>query len=104
MNLTGITEVNEVYLKHFYDSLLASLMFKDIHKCESLCDVGSGAGFPALPVKIVYPHLKMDLVDSLGKRVNFLNHVIAEQSFKISRLIIHVLKNMQINIVNRLIL
>ena len=78
MNLTGITEVNEVYLKHFYDSLLAFLMFKDIHKCESLCDVGSGAGFPALPVKIVYPHLKMDLVDSLGKRVNFLNHVIAE--------------------------
>ena len=78
MNLTGITEVNEVYLKHFYDSLLVFLMFKDIHKCESLCDVGSGAGFPALPVKIVYPHLKMDLVDSLGKRVNFLNHVIAE--------------------------
>lgn len=78
MNLTGITEENEVYLKHFYDSLLAFLMFSDIHNCQTLCDVGSGAGFPALPVKIVYPHLKMDLVDSLGKRVNFLNHVIAE--------------------------
>ena len=74
MNLTGITEVNEVYLKHFYDSLLGFLMFEDIHNCKTLCDVGSGAGFPALPVKIVFPHLKMDLVDSLGKRVNFLNH------------------------------
>ena len=78
MNLTGITEINEVYLKHFYDSLIGFLMFKDIHSCKTLCDVGSGAGFPALPVKIVFPHLKMDLVDSLGKRVNFLNHVIAE--------------------------
>ena len=78
MNLTGITEVNEVYLKHFYDSLLGFLMFEDIHNCKTLCDVGSGAGFPALPVKIVFPHLKMDLVDSLGKRVNFLNHVITE--------------------------
>lgn len=78
MNLTGITEINEVYLKHFYDSLIGFLMFKDIHNCKTLCDVGSGAGFPALPVKIVFPHLKMDLVDSLGKRVNFLNHVISE--------------------------
>ena len=78
MNLTGITEVNDVYLKHFYDSLLGFLMFEDIHNCKTLCDVGSGAGFPALPVKIVFPHLKMDLVDSLGKRVNFLNHVISE--------------------------
>lgn len=78
MNLTGITEQNEVYLKHFYDSLLGFLMFEDIHNCQTLCDVGSGAGFPALPVKIVYPHLRMDLVDSLGKRVNFLNHVIDE--------------------------
>ena len=78
MNLTGITEENEVYLKHFYDSLLGFLMFEDINNCHSLCDIGSGAGFPAIPVKIVYPHLKMDLVDSLGKRVNFLNHVIEE--------------------------
>ena len=82
MNLTGITEINEVYLKHFYDSLIGFLMFKDIHSCQTLCDVGSGAGFPALPVKIVFPHLKMDLVDSLGKRVNFLNHVIAETKLK----------------------
>ena len=41
MNLTGITEVNEVYLKHFYDSLLGFLMFEDIHNCKTLCDVGS---------------------------------------------------------------
>lgn len=78
MNLTGITEQNEVYLKHFYDSLLGFLTFEEIYNCKTLCDVGSGAGFPALPVKIVFPHLKMDLVDSLGKRVNFLNHVIDE--------------------------
>lgn len=82
MNLTGITEVNEVYLKHFYDSLIGFLMFEEIGNCKTLCDVGSGAGFPALPVKIVFPHLKMDLVDSLGKRVNFLNHVINETKLK----------------------
>lgn len=82
MNLTGITEVNEVYLKHFYDSLIGFLMFEEIGNCKKLCDVGSGAGFPALPVKIVFPHLKMDLVDSLGKRVNFLNHVINETKLK----------------------
>ena len=82
MNLTGITEVNEVYLKNFYDSLIGFLMFEEIGNCRTLCDVGSGAGFPALPVKIVFPHLKMDLVDSLGKRVNFLNHVINETKLK----------------------
>ncbi len=82
MNLTGITEVNEVYLKHFYDSLIGFFMFEEIGNCRTLCDVGSGAGFPALPVKIVFPHLKMDLVDSLGKRVNFLNHVINETKLK----------------------
>ena len=82
MNLTGITEVNEVYLKHFYDSLIGFLMFEEIGNCRTLCDVGSGAGFQALPVKIVFPHLKMDLVDSLGKRVNFLNHVINETKLK----------------------
>ena len=78
MNLTGITEINEVYLKHFYDSIIGFLMFEAIKECKTLCDVGSGAGFPAIPLKIVFPHLRMDLVDSLGKRVNFLNHVIAE--------------------------
>ncbi len=78
MNLTGITEINEVYLKHFYDSVIGFLMFEDIHNCRTMADVGSGAGFPALPVKIVFPHLEMALVDSLGKRVNFLNHVIKE--------------------------
>ena len=78
MNLTGITEINEVYLKHFYDSVIGFLMFEDIKNCKSMADVGSGAGFPALPVKIVFPHLEMALVDSLGKRVNFLNHVIKE--------------------------
>lgn len=82
MNLTGITEINDVYLKHFYDSVIGFLMFDELKSCETLCDVGSGAGFPALPVKIVFPHLKMDLVDSLGKRVNFLNHVISEIGLK----------------------
>jgi len=82
MNLTGITEKNEVYLKHFYDSLLGFLMFEKLNKCQSLCDVGSGAGFPAIPIKIIFPHLKIDLVDSLGKRVKFLNYVINETDLK----------------------
>ena len=75
MNLTGITEKNEVYLKHFYDSLTISKIV-DLTKEETLCDIGTGAGFPGLVLKIVYPNLKVTLVDSLNKRINFLNEVI----------------------------
>jgi len=77
MNLTGITKKEEVYLKHFYDSLTIAKII-DLNKENSLCDLGSGAGFPGIVIKIFYPNLKVVLVDSLNKRINFLNHVIRE--------------------------
>lgn len=71
MNLTAITEEQEVYLKHFYDSL--SLAFAvDFEPQKALCDVGSGAGFPSIPLKIAYPDLAVTIVDSLNKRITFL--------------------------------
>ena len=77
MNLTGITEKKEVYLKHFYDSLTIAKII-DLTKEETLCDIGTGAGFPGIVLKIFYPNLKITLVDSLNKRINFLNEVIKE--------------------------
>ena len=77
MNLTGITEKEEVYLKHFYDSLTISKMI-DLNSEISLCDLGSGAGFPGIVLKIFYPNLNIVLIDSLNKRINFLNKVIDE--------------------------
>ena len=74
MNLTAITEKAEVYLKHFYDSITASFYF-DFSKPFHLCDVGAGAGFPSIPLKIVYPHIEVTIVDSLNKRISFLNHL-----------------------------
>lgn len=74
MNLTAITKEEDVYLKHFYDSLTPSFDFKFDH--QSLCDIGAGAGFPSIPLKIVYPDLKITIVDSLSKRITFLNHLI----------------------------
>jgi len=75
MNLTGITEKKQVYLKHFYDSLTITKVI-DPTKEETLCDIGTGAGFPGLVLKIVFPNLKVTLVDSLNKRVEFLKIVI----------------------------
>lgn len=75
INLTAITEKNQVYLKHFYDSLTI-IKALDLNEENTLCDVGTGAGFPGLVLKIVYPHIQVTLVDSLNKRVNFLNEVI----------------------------
>lgn len=75
INLTRITEEKEVYLKHFYDSLTISKVI-DLSTKETLCDVGTGAGFPGIVLKIVYPNLKITLVDSLLKRVNYLNSII----------------------------
>ena len=75
MNLTGITEKEDVYLKHFYDSLTISKII-DLNNEETLCDVGTGAGFPGIVLKIFYPNLRITLVDSLNKRINFLNDVI----------------------------
>lgn len=75
INLTGITEHDSVYLKHFYDSITLSRII-DLHDEISLCDIGTGAGFPGIVLKIVFPNLKVTLIDSLNKRINFLNTVI----------------------------
>ncbi len=75
MNLTTIVDKNEVYLKHFYDSLTI-LMDLKVKKSLNLCDVGAGAGFPSVPLKIVRPDLKITIVDSLGKRVSFLRDLV----------------------------
>lgn len=75
MNLTGITDYEEVNEKHFVDSL-SIVKAIDIHKTGGLIDIGTGAGFPGIPLKIAFPHLEVVLLDSLNKRVNFLNEVI----------------------------
>lgn len=77
MNLTAITNKEDVYLKHFFDSLTL-LRNPHIHSATTLCDVGAGAGFPSIPLKIVCPNLEVTIVDSLNKRITFLNHL-AEQ-------------------------
>ncbi|MEG0439546.1 MAG: 16S rRNA (guanine(527)-N(7))-methyltransferase RsmG, partial [Solibacillus sp.] len=74
MNLTAITDLEGVYLKHFYDSISASFYF-DFTKVTTVCDVGAGAGFPSIPIKICFPHLEITIVDSLNKRITFLNHL-----------------------------
>ncbi len=79
-NLTRITEEKEVYLKHFYDSLT---LFKVVNLNEqTLLDIGSGAGFPGLVLKIVFPNLKVTLLDSSNKRIKFLNSIIKELNLK----------------------
>ena len=77
MNLTRITDKEEVYLKHFYDSLTLYKVI-DLKKEITLCDVGSGAGFQGIVLKIAFPNLKITLIDSLLKRVNYLNEIIKE--------------------------
>ena len=77
INLTRITEYEDVYLKHFYDSLTIAKVV-DLSTKQTLCDVGTGAGFPGVVLKIVYPNLKITLVDSLQKRVNYLNEIVKE--------------------------
>ncbi|MEE8687558.1 MAG: 16S rRNA (guanine(527)-N(7))-methyltransferase RsmG [Heyndrickxia faecalis] len=74
MNLTAITEKGEVYLKHFYDSLTAAF-FTDFNGPLHVCDVGAGAGFPGIPLKICFPELRLSIVDSLQKRITFLGHL-----------------------------
>ena len=75
MNLTRITAKEDVYLKHFYDSLTI-VKINDLKNVSTLCDVGTGAGFPGIVLKIFFPHIKIVLIDSLNKRINFLNEVI----------------------------
>ena len=79
-NLTRITEKEEVYLKHFYDSLTLIKAIK--LDSQSILDVGTGAGFPGLVLKIVFPTLDITLVDSLNKRITFLNSVIEKLKLK----------------------
>lgn len=77
VNLTRITEEDDVYLKHFFDSLTPLFAFTDVFKASStVCDVGAGAGFPSLPLKILRPEMKVTIVDSLGKRLTFLQDLI----------------------------
>ncbi len=87
MNLTGITEKDQVYLKHFYDSLTIAKII-DITKEETLCDIGTGAGFPGMVLKIIFPNLKVTLVDSLNKRIEFLK--VVKEKLKLTNIeIIH---------------
>lgn len=77
MNLTGITEYDEVVMKHFVDSL-SIVKVNGFDNVTSIIDVGTGAGFPGIPLKIIFPEIKITLLDSLNKRIKFLNAVIDE--------------------------
>lgn len=79
MNLTAITELDEVITKHFLDSLALAKVYPDIYNSDNklkVLDLGAGAGFPGIPLKIAFPHLQVTLMDSLNKRVKFLQSVI----------------------------
>ena len=76
MNLTAITEYEDVVYKHFADSI-SILKYFDFKNCSNMIDVGTGAGFPGIPLKIVLPEIEICLMDSLNKRINFINEVIA---------------------------
>lgn len=85
MNLTAITEKDEVYAKHFYDSLCLNKAV-DLSN-QTILDVGSGAGFPSIPLKIVYPDLQITIIDSLNKRITFLKELCSK--LDISATLIH---------------
>lgn len=77
INLTAITEYNEVFKKHFEDSI-SIYKALNMEEVSSIIDVGTGAGFPGIPIKILFPHIELTLLDSLNKRIKFLNLLIDE--------------------------
>jgi 16S rRNA (guanine527-N7)-methyltransferase len=79
-NLTGVTDPAEITVKHFADSLSVALAFQDAERARplELIDVGSGAGFPGMPLAIVFPHWRVTLLEATGKKVSFLNHLVTE--------------------------
>ena len=79
-NLTAIREKDEVYYKHFYDSLTLIPFINN--KNASLCDMGSGAGFPSIPLKIIFPELKITIIDSANKRIKFLKELVKKLNLK----------------------
>lgn len=81
INLTRIIKKKEVFLKHFYDSITL-IKAIDLNKELEVCDIGTGAGFPGIVLKIMFPNLKITLVDALNKRVEFLKIVIKELNLK----------------------
>lgn len=81
VNLTAITDKEEVYLKHFFDSISVAF-FTDFHSPLKVCDVGAGAGFPSIPLKICFPELEITIVDSLQKRIRFLENLASELQLK----------------------
>lgn len=81
MNLTALTAEKDVYLKHFFDSLSAAFYY-DFNRDLHICDVGAGAGFPSIPLKICFPDLKVTIVDSLRKRMNFLDELASQLNLK----------------------
>jgi len=81
MNLTAITDEPSVYLKHFYDSISLAF-YVDMNGQKTICDVGAGAGFPSIPLKICFPDLEVTIIDSLNKRISFLEHLAEELKLK----------------------
>ncbi|WP_039944556.1 16S rRNA (guanine(527)-N(7))-methyltransferase RsmG [Thermicanus aegyptius] len=77
INLTAITDEEGVYEKHFYDSLMPTF-FTPFNQVHRIADIGSGAGFPSIPIKIIFPHLQVVVVDSLKKRITFLEELVKE--------------------------
>ena len=86
INLTAITKKEDVYLKHFYDSL-TTIKALDLNQNIDICDLGTGAGFPGIVLKIVFPNIKLTLVDSLAKRCKFLEDVIKELNLSDTKVI-----------------
>lgn len=78
INLTAITDLEEVYIKHFYDSVTLAIAFPKVIGNYKIIDIGSGAGFPGIPLKIVFPDLQITFLDSLNKRINYLKTVASE--------------------------